>query len=88
MEVAMKKSQSLRFARSESWRDYKGVHSCSLIFEGVREIGMIEGDSGCGGMNYSVTLRGKVVATAYSLKEAKACARTAHLDFQREAADV
>jgi hypothetical protein len=78
---------AIRFTRSESWRDYLGTHNCTLIMEGRKEIGMIQGDTGCGGMRYEVTIGGKSVAQAYSLKEAKDRARQ-HLTPITSGSDV
>ena len=63
----------IAFTRSESWKDYMGKRSCCHILRGKEKIGTIDGDSGCGipVMQYTVTVRGNVIASAYSLREAK-----------------
>jgi ribose 5-phosphate isomerase RpiB len=72
------------FTRSESWHDYRGTHNCTTIFKDKKEIGTIEGDTGCGGMRYAVIINGVTVAEAWSLKDAKSLTRQ-HLEEKTNA---
>jgi hypothetical protein len=63
----------ITFSRSESWEDYRGIHSTTLIFQNGRKVGEISGDSGCGipVMQYHVQCEGLEAFSSFRLNDAK-----------------